>query len=80
MYPNPSITGIHLQFSNSAGGEYEVELINSYGQSNFRKKYSFTQNGALNIEWTQKPAAGIYFLKVKDLKNNTEQVERLKIM
>jgi len=80
LYPNPSITGIHLQFSNSAGGEYEVELINSYGQSNFRKKYSFTQNGALNIEWPQKPAAGIYFLKVKDLKNNTEQVERLKIM
>ncbi len=80
LYPNPSVTGIHIQFSNNAGGEYEVELINSYGQSNFKKKYSFNQGGALNIEWPNKPAAGIYFLKVRDLKNNTEQVEKLKIM
>jgi len=80
LYPNPSVTGIHIQFSNNTGGEYEVELINSYGQSNFRKKYSFNQSGALNIEWPNKPTAGIYFLKVRDLKNNTEQVEKLKIM
>lgn len=80
LYPNPSITGIHIQFSNNAGGDYEVELINSYGQSNFRKRYSFNKSGALNIEWPNKPAAGIYFLKVTDLKNNTQQVERLKIM
>ena len=80
LYPNPSVTGIHIQFSNSTGGDYEVELIDSYGQSNFRKKYSFNQSGALNIEWPHKPTAGIYFLKVRDLKNNTEQVEKLKIM
>ncbi len=80
LYPNPSVSGINIRFANPTGGDYEVELINSYGQSNFLKKYSFNQNGSINIEWPHKPAAGIYFLKVRDLKNNTEQVEKLKIM
>ena len=79
LYPNPSVTGINIQFVKTTGGDYEVELINSYGQSNFLKKYSLNQSGSLNIEWPHKPAAGIYYLKVRDLKNNTEQVERLQI-
>ncbi len=80
VYPNPSITGINIQIIKNTGGAYEVALINSYGQINFLKKYSFTQGGSINIEWPHKPAAGIYYLKVKDLKNNTEQIERLQIM
>jgi len=80
LYPNPSISGINIRFAKPTGGDYEIELINSYGQSNFLKKYSFNQSGSVNIEWPHKPAAGIYFLKVRDLKSNTEQVERLKIM
>src|ERR1019366_8829887 len=39
LYPNPSITGINIQFAKTGGGDYEVELINSFGQSNFLKKY-----------------------------------------
>ena len=80
LFPNPSVSGINIQFVKTTGGDYEVELINSFGQSNFLKKYSLNQSGSINIEWAHKPAAGIYFLKVRDLKNNTEQVERLKIM
>lgn len=80
LYPNPSITGINIQFAKSTGSDYEVELINSFGQSTFLKKYSLNQSGSINIEWPHKPVAGIYFLKVRDLKDNTVQVERLKIM
>jgi len=80
IYPNPSVTGINIQFNNPEGGDYEVQLINAYGQLNFEKKYSLTENGSLQIEWPQKPAAGIYFLRVKDLAKNTEQIERLKIL
>jgi len=79
LYPNPSVSGINIQFVKTIG-DYEVELINSFGQLNFQKKYALNQNGSINIEWAHKPAAGIYFLKVRDLKNNTEKVERLKIM
>ena len=80
LYPNPTISGINLQFVKSTGGNYEVELFNSIGQSNFRKKYSLTQNSNINIEWPQKPVPGIYFLKVRDLNNKTEQVEKLQIL
>jgi hypothetical protein len=80
LYPNPSVTGINIQFVKTTGGDYEVALINSFGQSIFLKKYLLNQSGSINIEWSHKPAAGVYFLKVRDLKNNTEQVERLKIM
>jgi Secretion system C-terminal sorting domain len=80
LYPNPSVNGINIHFVKTNGGDYEVELINSGGQLNFRKKYSLNQGGSINIEWGAKPPTGIYYLKVKDLKNNTEQVERLQIM
>lgn len=80
LYPNPTVSGINLQFVKSSGGNYEVELLNSLGQSNFRKKYSLNQSGSVDIEWPQKPAAGIYFLKVRDLNNRTEQVEKIQIL
>ncbi len=80
LYPNPSITGLNIQFTKPTGGEYEVELINSNGQSNFLKKYSLDQGGSINIEWPHKPAAGIYYLRVRDLRDKTEQVERVQIM
>jgi len=80
LYPNPTISGINLQFVKSTGGNYEVELFNSLGQSNFLKRYSLVQSGNINIEWPQKPVPGIYYLKVRDLNNKTEQVERLQIL
>ncbi|KAA9035852.1 T9SS type A sorting domain-containing protein [Ginsengibacter hankyongi] len=80
LYPNPSISGINIHFIKSTGGLFEVELINSLGQTTFFKKYSLNQSGSINIEWAHKPAAGIYFLNVRDLKNNTEQVQKLKIL
>ncbi len=80
LYPNPTISGINLQFVKITGGNYEVELYNSIGQSNFLKKYSLTKSGSINIEWPQKPAPGIYYLKVRDLNAKTEQVERLQIL
>jgi hypothetical protein len=79
-YPNPSITGVNIQFVKSTGGEYEVELINSIGQKIFQKKYTLNKSGSINIEWTKKPDPGIYFLQVRDLKYNLAQIARLQIM
>ncbi|MEO7120158.1 MAG: T9SS type A sorting domain-containing protein [Ginsengibacter sp.] len=80
LYPNPTVSGINIQFAKSTGGDYEVELFNSVGQSNFKKSYSVNQGASVNIEWTHKPAPGIYYLKVRDLKDRTQQVERLQIL
>jgi hypothetical protein len=80
LYPNPTVSGINIQFAKSAGGDYEVELFNSIGQSSFKKTYSINQSASINIEWTHKPAPGIYYLKVRDLKDRTENVEKLQIL
>jgi hypothetical protein len=80
LYPNPSITGVNIQFLKNTGGDYEVELINPYGQATYKKKYSLNASGSINIEWSRKPAPGMYYIKVKDLKDNTEQIERLQVM
>lgn len=79
-YPNPSVTGVNIQFIKNAGGDYHVELINSTGQLIFEKKYTLNKGGSINIEWTKKPASGIYFLKVRDVKNNLAKIVRLQIM
>ncbi len=80
LYPNPSITGVNIQFTKSTGSNYQVELINSSGQLIFAKKYSINSNGSINIEWPQKPKSGIYYLKVKDLNNSLEETARLQVM
>jgi len=80
LYPNPAVSGVHIQFVNSTGSNYRIELINSYGQLLFLKNYSLNKSSTLNIEWPDKPAPGTYFLKVTDIDNRSEQVERLKIL
>jgi hypothetical protein len=80
LYPNPSVTGVNIQFAKNTGGNYEVKLINSTGQAIFQKKYSLNQNGSINIEWSHKPVPGIYYLKVTDLKTKLEETARLQVM
>lgn len=80
VYPNPSVAGISIQFMKTDNGNYNVELLNAGGQSIFQKKYLINNSNSINIDWPRKPLPGIYFLKIKDLKTNLEQVERLQIM
>lgn len=80
LYPNPTITGVTINFLKAGGGVYVVELMNSVGQTTYRKNYSMIQSGSVNIEWAHKPAAGMYYLKVTDVKNNTQQIEKLQIL
>ena len=80
VYPNPSVTGVNIQFTKNTGGNFEVELINSIGQAIFQNKYSLDQNGSVNIEWPNKPAPGIYYLKVRDVKTKIEETARLQVL
>lgn len=80
LYPNPSITGVNIQFTQRNGGNYQVQLINSLGQLIFAKKYLVNENGSINIEWPQKPGPGIYYLKVRDLNSSLEETARLQVL
>ncbi|MDQ6845145.1 MAG: T9SS type A sorting domain-containing protein [Bacteroidota bacterium] len=80
LFPNPSVTGIHIKFAENTDGKYDVRLINSLGQTIFQKKYNLNANNSINIDWPQKPAAGIYYLKVQDLKTMLEESSRLQVL
>ena len=80
LYPNPSVTGINIQFTKKTGSNYQVELFNCTGQKIFTKKYVINSNGSINIEWSNKPLPGIYYLKVKDLNSNVNETARLQVM
>ncbi|MEP6584534.1 MAG: T9SS type A sorting domain-containing protein [Ginsengibacter sp.] len=80
LYPNPSVSGVSIQFAKNAGGNYEVKLLNTTGQKIFEKKYSLNSKASINIEWPQKPMPGIYYLKVKDLQTSLEETARLQVM
>jgi hypothetical protein len=80
IYPNPTVSGVNIQFADNSGSDYRVELFNSYGQLIFLKNYNITKAAAINIDWPRKPAPGTYFLKVTDVNHRTEQIQRLKIL
>jgi hypothetical protein len=80
LYPNPTVSGVNIRFVNKTGSEYKVELFNSYGQLIFLKNYSLSKATSINIALPDKPAPGIYFIKVTDINHHGEQVERLKIL
>ncbi len=80
LYPNPSVSGVNIQFAKNTGGNYEVKLVNTTGQKIFEKKYSLNRDGFINIEWPQKPVPGIYYLKVKNLDTGVEETARLEVM
>lgn len=80
VYPNPTVSGINIQFAKAGGGNYKVEMINSVGQMIFHKKYHTASPSSVNIEWPQKPTPGIYYMKVTDMNNQTSQLEKLKIL
>jgi hypothetical protein len=80
LYPNPTVSGINIQFVKNYGSDYKIDLINSYGQLIYQKSYSINKATSLNIDWPNKPAPGIYFIRVTDLSNHSEQIERLKVL
>lgn len=80
VYPNPSVSGINIQFINKAKNRYKIELFNSFGKMIFQKNYTITNAESVNIDWPQKPAPGNYFLRVSDIDHQIVQIERLKIL
>jgi Secretion system C-terminal sorting domain len=80
VYPNPTVAGINIQFLKTNNGNYQVQLFNSNGQTLFQKKYIVDNNNSINVDWPRKLLPGIYFLKVRDLKTNLDQVEKLQVM
>lgn len=68
VFPNPaSVTNLNLQMFNQQAGDYQLRLVNSYGQVLFQRSIKFSGiNSIVNINPTVKIPKGIYHLMIKN--------------
>ena len=66
MYPNPlEGRSIALSFTNQPQGTYQLELVNSAGQTVYRTQIQHAGGSAVqHLQLTSKPASGTYLLKI----------------
>jgi hypothetical protein len=73
VYPNPTRDQVYLK--SEVGYEINYTLYNQLGQAVLSKERLFVQSGR-SIDLHQLPA-GVYWLQVRDLNTNTQQVEQI---
>ena len=67
IYPNPATSGnLNLRIGNQQSGEYNVRLLNSFGQNFMDKKIQYNGGTIIQkIQPSQKIPPGIYQLEIK---------------
>lgn len=78
-YPNPAISGVRLDFDRAIKGDMEVELINTTGQRIFTKQYTLRNQPSLQVDWSVKPAPGLYYVRATDKATRQQFTTRLLI-
>ena len=78
-YPNPAISGVRLDFDRAIKGDMEVELINTTGQRIFTKQYTLRNQPSLQVDWSTKPAPGLYYVRATDKATRQQFTTRLLI-
>ncbi|MEJ0082844.1 MAG: T9SS type A sorting domain-containing protein [Puia sp.] len=72
IYPNPVNQKILVQFDEQQTGNYVLELVGTTGQVIARKQVQLSGTSITNMDLSNKPASGIYFLKAVNMANNRQ--------
>ncbi|MEP6747737.1 MAG: choice-of-anchor E domain-containing protein [Bacteroidota bacterium] len=76
IHPNPAVNGLSLTFDHLLTGDYSVDLVNTAGQVIFNKKVKLTNSNTIPVNWTNKPAPGMYFTRVTNTATREQQIIR----
>ena len=79
IHPNPAVTGMSLTFDHLLSGDYSIDLVNTAGQVVLNKKVKLTNSNIIPVNWTSKPAPGIYFTRVTNASSMEQQITRVVI-
>ncbi len=79
IYPNPAATGISLSFDHFLSGDYSVDLVNTAGQVVFNKKIKLSNSNIIPVNFSGKPAPGVYFTRVTNTGTREQLITRLVI-
>jgi hypothetical protein len=71
-YPNPATSQVMVEFNQIQTGNFIVSLINTSGQVVLRKAVTLSGMNQISLDITNRPAAGLYFLQVRELAQNRQ--------
>ncbi len=77
--PNPVTTGMSLAFDHPLTGDYSVDLVNLSGQVIVNKKMKLLNTTTIPVNFTNKPAPGIYFTRITNTVSMEQQIIRVVI-
>ncbi len=77
VHPNPATTGVSVTFDRPLNGDYSVDLVNMSGQAIISKKVKMNGNSIIPVNWSSKPASGIYFTRVTNTSTMEQQIIRV---
>jgi hypothetical protein len=75
--PNPVVTGLTVSFDRPLNGDYSVDLVSLSGQVIVNKKVKLTNSNTIPVNWTSKPAPGIYFTRITNTSTMEQQIVRV---
>jgi hypothetical protein len=70
IYPNPVTRNIVIQFDEQQTGNFSLELVSATGQIIQRTQVQLNGTSFTNMDLSNKPASGIYFLRAVNPANN----------
>jgi hypothetical protein len=77
IFPNPAVNSVQVKFGENIFGALDVSLVNSVGQTVFSKRYNMERSNQLNVTWPNKLTPGVYYLKARNVKTQSETISRL---
>lgn len=75
--PNPIKKYATVAFATPQNGAYGVELINSIGQTVYRKIHTLANESMIEIVLPQQQQPGMYYLRVNNLKTKEQLVQKI---
>ncbi len=79
LYPNPASKHLNVEWSSPVSGNIRVAVLNTVGQQVYSQAFELnsSNNIQLNLPAAIKP--GVYYLMVKDVSSQTQQLTKLLI-
>lgn len=75
--PNPVKKHATVAFTSPQNGDYGVEIINTIGQTVYRKIHTLANESLIEIALPQQQQPGLYYLRVNNLKTKEQLVQKI---
>jgi len=75
--PNPVTTGMSVTFDRLLTGDYTVDLVSLSGQVVANKKIKLLNSNIIPVNWSNKPAPGIYFTRITNTSSMEQRIIRV---